>query len=152
MRKVFEAVIKKVKGKDATYVEIPFDVEEVFGAKRVKVLAYFDEVQYRGSIVRMGLPCYMLGITKDIRKKIGKESGDIVTVRVEKDEEVREIDMPEDFKKALKKDNEAVKFYEGLSYSAKRKYYQWITGAKKEETRQKRISEAVLKLKENKKL
>lgn len=152
MEKVFEAVIKKVKGKDATYVEIPFDVEEVFGAKRVKVLAYFDEVQYRGSIVRMGLPCYMLGITKDIRKKIGKESGDIVTVRVEKDEEVREIDMPEDFKKALKKDNEAVKFYEGLSYSAKRKYYQWITGAKKEETRQKRISEAVLKLKENKKL
>ena len=152
MQKVFEAVIKKVKGKDATYVEIPFDVEEVFGAKRVKVLAYFDEVQYRGSIVRMGLPCYMLGITKDIRKKIGKESGDIVTVRVEKDEEVREIDMPEDFKKALKKDNEAVKFYEGLSYSAKRKYYQWITGAKKEETRQKRISEAVLKLKENKKL
>lgn len=152
MGKVFEAVIKKVKGKDATYVEIPFDVEEVFGAKRVKVLAYFDEVQYRGSIVRMGLPCYMLGITKDIRKKIGKESGDIVTVRVEKDEEVREIDMPEDFKKALKKDNEAVKFYEGLSYSAKRKYYQWITGAKKEETRQKRISEAVLKLKENKKL
>ncbi len=152
MGKVFEAVIKKVKGKNATYVEIPFDVEEVFGAKRVKVLAYFDEVQYRGSIVRMGLPCYMLGITKDIRKKIGKESGDIVTVRVEKDEEVREIDMPEDFKKALKKDNEAVKFYEGLSYSAKRKYYQWITGAKKEETRQKRISEAVLKLKENKKL
>ena len=152
MEKVFEAVIKKVKGKDATYVEIPFDVEEVFGAKRVKVLAYFDEVQYRGSIVRMGLPCYMLGIAKDIRKKIGKESGDIVTVRVEKDEEVREIDMPEDFKKALKKDNEAVKFYEGLSYSAKRKYYQWITGAKKEETRQKRISEAVLKLKENKKL
>ena len=150
MEKVFEAVIKKVEGKDAAYIEIPFDVEEVFGAKRVKVMAHFDEAEYRGSIVRMGLPCYMIGIAKEIRKKIGKEPGDTITVRVKKDEEVREIVLPEDFKKALEKDKEALKFYEGLSYSAKRKYFQWITGAKKEETRQKRMLEAILRLKDHK--
>lgn len=150
MEKVFEAVIKKVEGKDGAYIEIPFDVEEVFGAKRVKVMAHFDEAEYRGSIVRMGLPCYMIGITKEIRKKIGKEPGDTITVRVKKDEEVREIVLPEDFKKALEKDKEALKFYEGLSYSAKRKYFQWITGAKKEETRQKRMLEAILRLKDHK--
>ena len=147
MEKVFEAVIKKIEGKDGAYIEIPFDVEEVFGAKRVKVIAHFDEVEYRGSIVRMGQPCYMIGITKEIRKKLGKGQGDTITVRVKKDEEVREIVLPEDFKEALEKDEEALKFYEGLSYSAKRKYFQWITGDKKEETKQKRMLEAILKLK-----
>lgn len=147
MEKVFKAVIKKVEDKDAAYIEIPFDVEKVFGAKRVKVIAHFDEVEYRGSIVRMGLPCYMIGITKEVRKKIRKEPGDTIAVRVKKDEEVRKIILPDDFKKALEKDDEALKFYEGLSYSAKRKYFQWITGAKREETKQKRMLEAILKLK-----
>ena len=65
----FEAVIKKVPDKDATFIEIPFDVEKEFGAKRVKVKAKFDGVDYRGSIVNMGLGCHMIGITKAIRSK-----------------------------------------------------------------------------------
>lgn len=142
----FEAVIKKHPDKDATFIEIPFDVEETFGSKRVKVKAKFDEVEYRGSIVKMGLPCYMIGITKAIRKEIGKEAGDSISVEIEKDEEERVVELPEDFKLALDKNKAAKDFYESLSYSAKRKYVQWIAGAKKSETREKRISEAVIKL------
>ena len=148
----FEGIIKKIPDKDATFVEIPFDVEKEFGAKKVKVKAKFDGVDYRGSIVSMGHGCYMIGITKAIRNQIGKEAGDNIFVEVEKDEEVREIQLPEDFKNELEKNEEALKFYNTLSYSAKRKYYQWITSAKKEETRQKRINEAVLKLESNIKL
>ena len=148
----FEGIIKKIPDKDATFVEIPFDVEKEFGAKKVKVKAKFDGVDYRGSIVSMGQGCYMIGITKAIRNQIGKEAGDNIFVEVEKDEEVREIQLPEDFKNELEKNEEALKFYNTLSYSAKRKYYQWITSAKKEETRQKRINEAVLKLESNIKL
>lgn len=142
----FEAVIKKHPDKDATFIEIPFDVEETFGSKRVKVKAKFDEVEYRGSIVKMGLPCYMIGITKAIRKEIGKEAGDSISVEIEKDEEERVVELPENFKLALDKNKAAKDFYESLSYSAKRKYVQWIAGAKKSETREKRISEAVIKL------
>lgn len=142
----FESVIQKHPDKDATFIEIPFDVEETFGSKRVKVKAKFDEVEYRGSIVKMGLPCYMIGITKAIRKEIGKEAGDSISVEIEKDEEERVVELPEDFKLALDKNKAAKDFYESLSYSAKRKYVQWITGAKKSETREKRISEAVIKL------
>lgn len=142
----FETVIQKHPDKDATFIEIPFDVEETFGSKRVKVKAKFDEVEYRGSIVKMGLPCYMIGITKAIRKEIGKEAGDSISVEIEKDEEERVVELPENFKLALDKNKAAKDFYESLSYSAKRKYVQWITGAKKSETREKRISEAVIKL------
>ena len=40
----FEAVIKKIEGKDATYIEVPIDIEKEFDAKRVKVKAKFDNV------------------------------------------------------------------------------------------------------------
>ena len=65
----FEAIIQQVENKDATFIEIPFDVEKEFGAKRVKVKAKFDNVDYRGSIVRMGMPCFMIGLTKEITVK-----------------------------------------------------------------------------------
>lgn len=109
----------------------------------------FEDVEYRGAIVNMGVGCYIIGITKAIRNQIGKNIGDTISVQVEKDEEVREIELPEDFKEELNKSEKAFKFYESLSYSAKRKYYQWITGAKKQETREKRIKEAISKLEEN---
>ncbi len=148
----FEAIIKKHPDKDATYIEIPFDVEKEYKSKRVKVKAKFDGVEYRGSIVKMGLPCYMIGMTKDIRKQIGKESGESVFVEIQKDEDIREIDLPEDFKSELVKNEKANKFYESLSYSGKRKYFQWITSAKKAETRERRILEALAKLEANTKL
>lgn len=148
----FEAEIKKHDGKDATYIEIPFDVEKEFGAKRVKVKAKFDSEEYRGSIVRMGMPCYIIGITKDIRNKIGKCYGDIISVEVEKDEEERIIDIPMEFEEKLKLNDLAYKFFKSLSYSQKRKYVQWISSAKKEETKQKRIEEALIKLENNTKI
>nr|WP_243123471.1 MULTISPECIES: YdeI/OmpD-associated family protein [Clostridium] len=43
---------------------------------------------------------------------------------------------------------QAKEFYESLSYSNKRKYIQWITSAKKEETKIKRMDEAIIKLKD----
>ncbi|WP_411170116.1 DUF1905 domain-containing protein [Clostridium sp. MB05] len=148
----FEAELKKHEGKDATYIEIPLDVEQEFGAKRVKIKAKFDSIEYRGSIVKMGLPCYMIGITKEIRNKIGKTYGDVISVEIEKDEEERVIELPIEFEERLKLNKEAYKFYESLSYSNKRKYFQWITSAKKEETKIKRIEEAIEKLENNIKL
>ena len=145
----FKAEIKKHKDKDATYIEVPLEDEKEFGSKRVKVRVKFDNIDYRGSIVKMGLPCYMIGITKEIRNKIGKSYGDIISVEIEKDEDERIVELPKEFKEKLIKNNDAYKFYESLSYSQKRKYFQWITSAKKEETKIKRQEEAIEKLELN---
>lgn len=115
--KKFNAEIKKIEEKDGAYIEIPFDVEEVYGAKRVKVKATFDGVEYRGSIVKMGLPCYIIGITKEIRKKIEKEPGDIIEVTIEKDEEERVVEIPTDFKERIELDNNIKEFWNTLSFS-----------------------------------
>ena len=151
MKQKFTAEIKKHEGIDGAYVEIPFDVEAVFGAKRVKVIAYFDGREYRGSIVRMS-GCYMLGLTQVLRKEIGKNPGDLVTVEVEKDKKERVIEIPQDLLEALKEAPDGLEYFENLSYSHKKEYVQWITDAKKEETRKARIQKAVIMLKDKKKL
>ena len=59
-----------------------------FGKGRVKVHATFDGEPYDGSIVNMGVKnadgsvCYIIGIRKDIRAKIGKQMGKPVAVTV----------------------------------------------------------------------
>lgn len=79
----FEAVIHKVDGIDGAYVEITFDVKKEFGKGRVPVNATFDGERYEGSLVKMKTPCHIIGIRKEIRKKIGKQPGDTVKVTLE---------------------------------------------------------------------
>lgn len=78
----FEAEIKKVPDIDGAYIEFPYDVKAEFGKGRVKVHATFDGIEYDGSLVRMGTPCHIIGIRKDIRAKIGKQAGDTIKVTV----------------------------------------------------------------------
>ena len=85
----FDAVIRKNPDMDAAYVIFPFDLRALTGKGRMKVRASFDGVLYDGSIVNMGVTdgdgnvCYLLGIRKDIRRKIGKGPGETVHVTVE---------------------------------------------------------------------
>lgn len=84
----FSAVIQAVPDKGGAYVRFPYDIRKEFGRGRVKVDATFDGEPYRGSIVNMGVKnedgsiCYIIGVRKDIRAKIGKQPGDTVTVTV----------------------------------------------------------------------
>ena len=76
----FDAIIHKADDMDAAYVEIPYDIEKVFGAKRAKVHALFDGEPYDGLALKMGTPCYVIGVRKDIRKKTAKQPGDMIHV------------------------------------------------------------------------
>lgn len=85
----FEAVIEPAAERGGAYVKFPYDIREEFGKGRVKVHASFDGVPYEGSIVNMGIKngdgsvCYIIGIRKDIREKIGKQAGDTVAVTIQ---------------------------------------------------------------------
>jgi hypothetical protein len=78
----FDAVILKVPDIDGAYIEFPYDVKKEFGRGRVKVFATFDGEPYEGSLVRMGTPCHIIGIRKDIREKINKQPGDTIHVTI----------------------------------------------------------------------
>lgn len=78
----FQAEIQKVPDLDGAYIEFPYDVKAEFGKGRVKVHATFDGEPYDGSLVRMKTPCHIIGITKELRRKIAKQPGDIIAVTI----------------------------------------------------------------------
>ena len=79
----FNAVLIQNETMDAAYVVVPVDIRTLYGKGRLAVHATFDGVPYDGQVVRMGTPDYIIGVRKDIRKKIGKTFGDTVEVTIE---------------------------------------------------------------------
>lgn len=57
--------------------------------------------------------------------------------------EKKEIVVPDYFKKAIAKNKKASSVFENFAYSHKKEYIQWITDAKTEETRNKRMATAI---------
>ena len=84
----YEAIIQSAGDNGGAYVVFPYDIRAEFGKGRVKVHATFDGEPYDVSIVNMGVKnadgsiCYIIGIRKDIRAKIGKQIGDNVAVKI----------------------------------------------------------------------
>ena len=146
----FTATIENAGGGGA-FVRIPFDVEEVYGKKRVPVKASIDGQPYRGTLVRMGEPFYILIILKAIREKIGKDFGDAVEIMLEEDKEERKVSIPPDLKSALEKDPAAKTAFQKLSYSHQKEHVNAILDAKRPETRQRRIVKTLSMLTEKKK-
>ena len=72
-------------------------------------------------------------------------------VEIVLDTEPREVSVPADLRTALDADPEASRFFGSLSYSHRSAYVLWVDSAKKDETRQRRIPEAVRMLKEGRK-
>lgn len=84
----------------------------------------------------------MLGVLKAIREKTGKGPGDMIDVEVWKDEEKRMVEVPAAFEKLMKEEG-LLPFFDGLSFTHRKEYCRWITEAKKEETRLKRLEKAI---------
>jgi hypothetical protein len=138
----FTAKIEPGPGGGA-FVTFPYDVEKEFGAKgRVPVHASINRIPYTGSLMQCGGPRHMLGVLKSIREQLGKNLGDPVDVEIWKDDSVRTVDLPAGFAALLKKEKLRDAF-DALSYTHRREYVRWISEAKKEETRTRRLAKAV---------
>lgn len=135
-------MLEQAHDMNATGITIPFDVEEVFGAKRVPVKATINDVEYRGSIVRMG-GVYCLGIPKAFRDSAGIQAGDNIVVTLEVDSAPREVVMPEDLAAAISGITGGIAAWKKLSYSHRKEHVRAIEDAKQSETRQRRIEKAV---------
>jgi len=134
-------------GKTATGIRVPDEVMAALGpGRRPPVRVTLNGYTYRTSVGSVdGLP--MVGISAEVRKNAGVAGGDQVDVDIELDTEPREVTVPPDFRAALIADPGANRFFDALSYSHKSAYVLWIESAKKVETRERRIPEAIKMLK-----
>ena len=148
MTQKFTARLQRVQGTGTwTYLTVPFRVEEVFGTRsRVAVKGTVEGEQFRGSLMPHGDGKHFLVVNKEIRKAIGKEAGEKVRVRLERDTAPRLVEVPRDFQRALNKHKPARTAFDRLSYSHRKEYVVWIEGAKKAETKNRRIAKAIEKL------
>ena len=86
MKYEYDTVLHETDDNGGAYVVFPWDLRQQVGKVRVKVHADFDGIPYDGSIVNMGLKnddgsiCYVIGVLKAIRKKLGKSDGDMIHV------------------------------------------------------------------------
>lgn len=140
-KQTIDVVLEQVPGMNATGITIPFDVQEVYGSKRVPVKATVNGIEYRGSIVRMG-GVYCLGIPKAFRDSAGIKAGDNIVVTLELDDEPRTVDVPDDLATALA-DAGLSEIFSAMSYTHKKEHVRAIEEAKQPETRKRRIDKAV---------
>ncbi|MFD1536894.1 DUF1905 domain-containing protein [Nonomuraea guangzhouensis] len=141
----FRAVVQ-LNGKTATGIEVPADVVEgLGGSKRPAVNVTINGYEYRSTVASMG-GRHMLPISAEHRQGAGVAAGDEVEVALELDTAPREVAVPADLAAALDGAPEAKRFFDGLSYSRKLRYVLQVEGAKKAETRQRRVADTITRL------
>jgi len=143
----FHATIQQ-GDKTATGIRVPEEVVASLGSgKRPPVTVTINGYTYRNTIAVMG-GVFMVGVSAEHRVGAGVAGGDEVDVEIELDSAPREVTVPDDFATALDAEPKARATFDGLSYSNKSWHVLQITGAKTDETRQRRIGKSVDMLKE----
>ena len=143
----FRTVIQ-LSGKTATGIRVPPEVVERLGqGKRPAVRVTIASYTYRSTVATLGGE-FMLPVSAEVRENACVAAGDEVDVDIELDSEPRQVSLPPDFIEALDREADARRFFDGLSYSNKRRIVIPIEDAKTPETRQRRIDKAVSRLRE----
>lgn len=138
-------------GKTATGIKVPREVVEALGGgKKPAVNVTVGRHTYRTTVAPRG-DIFLIPLSAENREAAGVAAGDDVVVEISLDTAPRVMEAPADLKTALKSSPDAEEFFESLSYSHKRAYVDWIVIAKKDETREKRVAQAVEMLSDKRK-
>jgi hypothetical protein len=135
-------------GKNTTGIQVPDEVVEALGSgKRPAVTVTVNGHGYRSTVASMG-GVFMVSLSAEHRAGAGVGGGDEVEVDLELDSAPREVTVPPELVAALDAEPAARSTFDGLSYSNKSWHVLQVTGAKTEETRQRRIARSVEALKQ----
>jgi Bacteriocin-protection, YdeI or OmpD-Associated/Domain of unknown function (DUF1905) len=123
-------------------VRLPFDPKEAFGRVRAPVVVTVNEHSFRTTTMRYGGDAF-IGLNRDVREAAGLADGDRAEFELTLDTEPREVEVPKELAAAFEGDPAARSVFEALSYTHRREYARWIGDAKREETRAKRVDQAL---------
>lgn len=147
-QQTFETMIEAGE-RGRVFITFPFDPASVWGKKqRHYVKGTLNGTPFQGSLgIRDGQ--HFMPLNKDLQKSAGLSPGDQVKVVVEADEAQRR-DFPDDLTQALQAEPAVRQFFDSLTIFQVNTYVEWITSAKKAETRANRIQETIVALKAGK--
>ena len=133
------------RGGGGTLIPVPREVAAKLGSLKgmPKIQAVIAGTPYRGSLMPMGDGTYCLGVLKSIQEAAGVSQGDTITVELGLDTAPRTVALPADLAKAIKGDKRAAAAWEALSYTNQKEMANSIEGAKRPETRERRLAQAI---------
>jgi Bacteriocin-protection, YdeI or OmpD-Associated/Domain of unknown function (DUF1905) len=112
------------------------------GARRFPVVATVNGYTWRTSVARMGGE-FLVGLSREVRQGGGVQAGDEVDVTIELDSAPRDVEVPAALAAALAADPQANAAFEGMAFTHRKEYARWVAEAKRDETRQRRVQQAL---------
>jgi Domain of unknown function (DUF1905)/Bacteriocin-protection, YdeI or OmpD-Associated len=138
MRKEFRAKLsgdESREGASASFT-LPFDTRDVWDRAKVPVIVTINGYTWRSTVGNRGGIQYIV-VNAEARRGAGVKAGDFVTITLEPDTEKREIETPTALQKAL--GTKLTQKLNGLSFTHKKEFIVWYSGAKQEDTRARRV-------------
>ncbi|HET9497210.1 MAG TPA: YdeI/OmpD-associated family protein [Candidatus Limnocylindria bacterium] len=127
------------------YFIVPVDFRAEFGRHRPPVKVTIRGHTFRTTPARYGTEYYVV-VNRANREAIGIDRGDRVRIRFELDTEPRVIEPPPELAASLAGSRQARAIFDKLAYSHQKAYADWVTEAKRPETRVRRAAESVKRL------
>ncbi len=126
-----------------TFLEIPFNVEEVFGSKaRVSVSGTMNGFAFQNSLLPQGDGTHAMAVSKAMQAGAGAQAGDTVTMTMDIDRSERVVTVPDELVAQLHALPKSKAAFDALSYSHRKELADWVAGAKQVQTRQRRAEKA----------
>lgn len=134
-------------GPAAAFLLTDEQVDHLGGGKRAPLVVTIADKSVRVRLAVMGgQNC--IGFSKANRAALGIEIGDVVDALLTLDEAPREVEVPPTLAAALEAEPELKATFDALAYTHRKEYAVWVVEAKREETRERRVAQALEMLRE----
>ena len=128
-----------------TFIDVPAHIAQQLvpqNKKSFRVKGFFDQYIFKGiSLIPMGGGDFIIPLNADIRKKIGKSKGAVLSVKLEEDKSP--VLLSAALMECLNDEPAALDYFKKLPPSHQKYYSKWIESAKTEATKAKRIAQTV---------
>jgi hypothetical protein len=138
MRKEFKTKLKgdESRADASAYFTLPFDSRDIWGKAKMPVKVTINGYTWRSTVGNRGGQQYIV-VNAEARRSAQVKAGDAVTIMLEPDTEKREIEIPTALQKAL--GTKLTQKLKSLSFTHKKEFMVWYSGAKQEDTRARRL-------------
>jgi len=123
-------------------IPVLFDIRKEFGKVRAPVRVTLNGYTFRSTIFSMHGETW-IPLRKSHREAAGLEGTETLTVKIALDLAERTVEVPPDLARELRKNRAAAARWDDLSFTHRREHAEAITGAKKPETRARRVANAL---------
>jgi hypothetical protein len=145
----FRALLQQEEDGPGVFFEVPADVRGHFGRARPPVLVTLGGHTWRSTPAVYGGRTYLV-VSRANREAAGVRPGEEHAVTLAADDEPRSVPVPDDLRAALDHDPVAAQRFDAMSFSHRREYVDWVEDAKRPETRERRITRTVERVREGK--